>query len=173
MTQIVGGLRARLIRESLYQMINTALDDLGWFDAGRPHQPVTFEASSKNQQEQIAMNTAALGDDNSSGEDIELGSQLSEERWFMYVDFYAESDALGVHFARDLKDILEGRITAIGRDDPSFTVYDWRQATPVSLFVCQIEEVAVDKAHGFLKPWLEHWYSTSFVVVDTYSRDDS
>lgn len=169
---VVGGLRARLIRESLFRTVEQSLTDLDWFNSGNPTLPITFDSRSRNQDEQIMINTLTLSDENTSGTPVELGSQLSEERWSMYIDFYADSDALGLHLIRDVKDILEGRISLIGRTDPSFDVFDYRQATPPILFRCQIENVTVDRAHGFLKPWLEHWYACSFTVVDYYSRDD-
>lgn len=171
MTTITGGLRLRLVRQSLYEMINDALDQLNWFDGTRPHLPVTFEAKSQNHEEQIVLNTGALSDDNMLSDDIELGSHLSEHRWSFYVDFFGESDALGLHFIGDVKGILEGRINSIGRSDPSFSVYDYRQATPSIIATCQIQDVVTDRAHGFLKPWLEHWYAAQFTVVDVYGDE--
>lgn len=173
MADIVGGLRARLIRESVFRMVEQGLTDLDWFDSNNPNLPISFLSRSQNQDEPIEPNTVALSDENTTGIELELGSQLTETRWQMYFDFFADSDAIGLHLVRDIKDILEGRMTFIGRDDPSFYVYDYRQPVPPILFKCQIENVTVDKAHGFVKPWLEHWYACAFTVVDTYSRDDS
>lgn len=173
MAEIVGGLRARLIRESLYRTLRQALDDLDWFNPNNPNLPITFVARQMNQDEQIEWNTIALSDEGDTSTELELGSQLAEQRWQMYIDFFAENDAIGLHLIRDMKDILDGRMSFIGRNDPSFDVYDYRQATPPMLFRCQIEEVSVDRAHGFMKPWMEHWYSCAFLVVDSYSRDDS
>lgn len=172
MADIVGGLRARLIRESLFKTVHESLADLGWFDPTRPHLPVRFVSRAQNHNEQIVQNTAALSDENMNGEELELGSGLTEYRWTFYIDFFADSDALGLHFIRDVKDILEGRMTAIGRNNAAFDVYDYTQATPPILFSCLIDEVEVAKSHGFLKPWLEHWYACGFVVVDHYNRDD-
>lgn len=172
MTEVVGGLRARLIRESVYQMIYSSLDALNWFDPTRPHLPVSFESKSADTNVQILENTAALGDESMPpGFDVELGSRLTERRWTMYVDFFGQNDALSLHFIRDVEDILEGRITAVGRTRPQVDVYDYQQATPPILFTCDIENVMVDRAHGFLKPWLEHWYSCSFTVVDVMGVD--
>lgn len=172
MAEIVGGLRARLIRESLYQTVKESLIDLDWLNPTNPISPIQFVPRPQNQNEQIEINTLALSDENETGIELELGSQLTEHRWQMYLDFFAEDDSIGLHLIRDIKDVLEGRMTFIGRYDPSFQVYDYRQATPPLIFTCQIENVSVDKAHGFLKPWLEHWYACAFTVVDTYSRDD-
>lgn len=171
MATITGGLRLRLIRESLFAMIEDALDQLDWFDGTRPHLPVTFLSKNLNHDVQIDPNTGALTDENMASDEVELGSLMAEHRWIFYVDFFAESDALGLHFIGDVKGILEGRMNSIGRDDPSFTVYDYRQATPPSIATCQIEDVTTDRAHGFLKPWLEHWYAAQFTVLDYYADE--
>lgn len=171
MANITGGLRARLIRESLYEMLNDSLTYLGWFNAGRPHSPILLESQAVNRDVQITVNTAALSDDYLTDFDVELGSLLAEHRWTMYFDFFAENDALGLHFVGDVRAILQGRMQSIGRDDPSFVVYDYRQATPTVIATCQIENVTQDRAHGFLKPWLEHWYALQFTVVDFYGDE--
>lgn len=173
MATVVGGLRARYIRESLFRMIEASLMDLGWWDSSHDLTiPLKWEAGPRNQDQQIEQNTATLSDENTTGDEIELGSQLSENVWTMYIDFFADSDALGLHFIRDMQDILRGRFTAIGRNDTVFPVFDYSQATPPIIFYCDIQNVFVDRAHGFLKPWLEHWYSCSFEVIDTYDSDD-
>ncbi len=171
MSDIVGGLRARLIRESLYQKIEAGLTDLGWFDAGRPHQPIQFLPKGANQDDPIEENTLALADENDYESGWEMGSNLTEQTWQMYVDFYAESDALGLSLIRDVRDILRGRFTSIGQDTTWFHVYDFREATPPILFQCEIQNVDTDRAHGFLKPWLAHWYSCVFEIVDTYADE--
>lgn len=171
MTDVVGGLRARLIRQSLYEYILNGLDALGWFDPTRPHLRVVFESKGQNTEDEIAFNTSALSDENDRESGWELGSNLTENTWQFYVDFFAESDALGLHFIQDVRDLLRGRFTSIGYGSESFDVYDYRQATPPVIFRCDIENVDVDKAHGFLKPWLQHWYECAFDVVDNYADE--
>ncbi len=168
---IVGGLRARLIRQSIFQYVYDGLDELGWFDPTRPHLPVTFESKAQDTEEEIRLNTAALSDENDAESGWELGSNMTENSWQFYIDIFAESDALGLHFIQDVRDLLRGRFTSIGYDRESFDVYDYRQATPPVLFICSIENVDVDKAHGFLKPWLQHWYGCAFEVVDAYGAE--
>ena len=171
MSEIVGGLRARLIRESLFEKVQAGLTSLGWFATNRPHSPVTFESRGKNQNEQIIINTAALSDETDRETGWEMGSNMSETTWQMYIDFFAESDAIGLHFIKDVRDILRGKLPSIGHGSTFFNVYDYRQATPPILFQCEIDNVDTDKAHGFLKPWLEHWYACSFDIIDTYGDD--
>lgn len=172
MATVVGGTRARLIRQSLYEMINTSLDQIGWFNPNQSFKPITFDYRAQNHDEQIEYNTAALSDENMKETGWELGSLYTETTWQMYIDFFADSDALGIHFIRDVQDILRGRWPSIGRSDTPFPVYDTRQATPPILFYCDIDNVMIDRAHGFLKPWLVHWYSCSFNIIDFYQNED-
>lgn len=172
MTNIVGGLRARLIRESLYQLLNDNLSSLGWFNSGRYHGAISFNSEPVSIQDEIPLNTLALSDDEMDDEFLEMGSNLSENSWTFYVDFYAESDALGLHLIRDIRDILGGRYgSSLSRDRSAFPVYDYRQATPSVAFYCDIENVFVDKALAFQKPWQKHWYSCQFQVIDSYADE--
>lgn len=166
MTDVVGGLKVRLIRESIFQYITAALEDLGWFDPTIPAQnPVIFESKAQDQDQEIKFNTAALSDENDRESGWQLGDNNIENTWQMYLDIFAESDALGLHFVQDIAAVLRGKFVTLGYDKPSFEVFDYRQATPPVLFSCDIENIDVDKAHGFLKPWLQHWYSVAFDVV--------
>lgn len=170
---ITGGMRARLIRESLYQMLHDALDALNWFDAVSNRTTITFPAAAVDANDNISLNTLALSDEDSDADDWELGSLMAEHHWTFYVDFYAENDAIGLHVIRDVKDILEGRMGSIGRDDPSFVVYDYNQATPPEIAVCQIADVVVDKARGFERAFQQHWYACQFDVIDYYGDEDA
>ena len=175
MSDIVGGLRARLIRESLFEMLNAGLTDLGWFDPTRPYSPIEFVSRGQNQDEVIPINMAALSDESDREGDVELGSTLTEQTWQMYVDFFAEDDALGLHFIKDVRDILRGRFTTsipnAAHRGPMVPVYDYRQATPPVVFHVEVQNTDTDKPHGFLKPWLEHWYVCIFEIVDYYDSE--
>lgn len=173
MTQIVGGLRARLIRENLYEQLNAALDDLNWFDPTNPNLPITFISKQKEADEEIELNTAILTDDQEISVGFELGSNFTEFTWDFFVDFYAESDALGLHFIRDVRDLLSDRFSGVTFS--SFPVLDLRQPTPPLLFNCHIplESVDTDRAYGFRELWRQHWYSCSFQVLDYYTDQDS
>jgi hypothetical protein len=172
MTVIVGGLRARLIRESLFNTIHDALAGLGWFDAGRQHEPITFLSAPVDDREEIRFNTIAIADADISSLDWEIGSVFSEHSWTLYVDIYAESNALGMQLAHDIKDILQGRLPSVGRNEPSFNVYDYRDATPSMFTTCQIDNVMVDRAQGFAEPWRRWWYSVGVTVLDYYGTED-
>lgn len=172
MTIPVGGLRARLLKDSLYNMINDAMAAIGWFDTGRQHMSVTFRTSPVDDNEEIVFNTIALTDGDIDDIDIELGSLLAEHRWTFYVDCYAENNSLGLQISHDVKAILEGRMPSVGRDNPSFSIYDYRTATPTQFGVAEIENVMVDRAQNFPQPFKRYWYSVALSVIDTYGSED-
>lgn len=171
MATIVGGLRARLIKDSIFNCINDSLDALGWFDPGRQHAPINFTANVTPNDVEIPLNTLALADESMHNTDLELGSNFVESRWLFYVDFYAENDTLGKDLINDVRDILGGRMSTIGRRDASVHVYDYRQATPAQIFTVAIEDLFVDRAHDFPKVYQKHWYACRFNVVDAYGDE--
>jgi hypothetical protein len=172
MTEVVGGLRDRFIKDSVYQYLKHRLDLLGWFDAGRRHEQVVFLDEPQNLMEEITANTLALSTEDHLEEDVELGSGLSELRWQMYIDFYAENDDVGTHLIRDVAAILGGRMPSIDAARRAVPVYDFSAATPPVLFVVGIENVRTDKAHDWPHQWLRHWQSCAFEIVDSYDDED-
>lgn len=171
MPVVVGGLRARLIRDSIYNAIYAGLDALGWFDEGRKHTPINFTGKIVDQDEEIPLNTIVLVDEDIMESEIELGSNLAEHDWTFYVDFYAENAGIGRELINDVRDILAGRMSSIGRSHPSVIVFDYREPTPPALFKVHIEDIVIDRATGFPKPWQKHWYSCRFSVIDHYGDE--
>lgn len=173
MPNYVGGLRARLVRDSIYNAVHVALGDLGWFTDRASRSPVTFIPEVVAFDQEVPMNTVALSDESDRTDYVEMGSQLSELSWGMILDVYPENDSLGLHLIRDIKDILEGRMPSIGRGRPFIDVYDYTLATPVVIFSVEIENVKTDKAHNFPQPWMRFWRSCNFTVVDSYTDEDT
>ena len=168
-----GGKLHRLVNDNFYNMIHDALDAKGWFGAGRRHQPVQMTPETIEDNQIIPPYTIAVSDENINSEDIELGSHLSEHRYQMYIDVYAESRAIGIDLAGDIKDLLEGRMTAINRDSPSFKVYDLsvQSATPIELFTVQIDEVELRREREFSNEYKKYWYSVGCVLTHSYQSD--
>ena len=172
MPTIVGGLRARLIHDSAFNTIRAGLDALGWFDEARRHAPIIMRATPAGNDEQIVFNTIAVSSSDVADDPAEMGSLLTEDRWVFYVDIYAEDDVVGRHLAHDIRDVLRGKATSAGRTGPVLPVYDYRLATPVELFRCDIEDVMVDRAVNFPRPWQRHWWVVRFDVIDEYGSED-
>lgn len=168
---VVGGLRARLIHDAAFDLVRNGVEELGWTDANRRHRPVTFRARAVEWDEEVPFNTISVSQTDHSSSDAEMGSNLTEERWTFYVDLYAEDDSVGTHLIHDIRDVLRGKMPSIGRDRPIMDILDRTQATPVSLFICDIENVIVDRANDFPKSWQKHWYVIRFEVVDAYGDE--
>ena len=166
-----GGLRARLISDSVYHLLYNALEARGWFNSSRPYRPITVRTEAVDNDVEIPLNTLVIHETVTRDEEAEMGSNLGEVTTTYYVDFYAENRALGKEVIHDVRDILTGRMAVIGRTETVLPVYDWTLATPALLFVCEIEDVVVDQAKDFPKPWQKHWWACRFDLVDYYNDD--
>lgn len=168
---IVGGLRARLIRDSVWHALDDALRDLGWYVTRPSRQQVQLLAEPQAEDVEVPLNSLALGDTVTSDFPAELGSALAEFRWDMHVDVFGENDSLSLHLIGDVVAILEGRLASVGRGAPVIDVWDYTLATPVVAFSVDVESVQSSKANGFSQPWLRFWRTCSFIVVDTYGDE--
>lgn len=174
MAQVVGGLRAQYIREAVYQELYRSLEELGWFNPGRKHKPITFPGITETNDNEIPINRLALSDEDQYERPLEMGSNATENQWTYWVDFYAQNDSLGKHVIYDVKDILAGRMSSIGRAHPRIQVYDYQMATPEPIFTVEIEDIVTDRgARLIAKPYQKHWYACRFTVVDAYGDESS
>lgn len=171
MSNVVGGRRVRFIRDSMRNMIRDAMADRGWLSPGRRHAPITIISRTSDWDEEVAMNTLAISLGDVSDFELELGSNLMEDRHTCYLDFYAESETLGLEVAHDLRDILRGKIASIGRTDSVLDVYDYSLATPVRIFGCLLEDIVVDRASGFSEAWRRNWFAIRCDIVDEYGDE--
>ncbi len=170
---VAGGLRSRLIRDSLQMMVRESLDARGWFDPDRRHEPLKFVTEYADWDIPIAFNSIVISISDTNDDPVELGSNLTEDSIDVYIDFYAESDTLGIDVIHDVRDILRGKLSVIGRTRSSLDVYDLTLATPVVIFKCEIEDVVVDRATGFNRPHLKHWWSARCTLLDTWTDDSN
>lgn len=172
MTVPVGGLRARLIKESFYHMLDAALEDLGWYETDSWFLPVELRSTAISDQEEITPNVVAIADDDDSDSELEMGSNLTEFRTAYYVDVYGENNAVGLHIAKDIRDLLQGRMPSIGRSRPNLSILNYSAATPTELFTVDLEQVTLNRAHDFPKEWQKYWYSVYLEIVDSYGDEN-
>jgi hypothetical protein len=171
MATIVGGLRARLIYESVYSDINTALTDMGWLDTGRSHADLVFKADPRiDGSELVEFNTLVLTSEDTTDQPLEVGSHYAEHKTEFYLSLYAESRAFGQHLSLDIRDYLQGRMPVVGLGE-NIEVFDYSQATPPMIAIVNIENVMSDRAHRFENPWQENLHEVAFTVVDAYGTD--
>lgn len=172
MSVLAGGLRQRMIFDSLYAMIHDNLATLGWFTVGRRHAPINLVVEHQDLTTEVPINTMALTDENVTNVPWEVGSTLSEDTRYFYVDFFGENDAVAKQIIGDVRDILLGKYASIGCTAPVLLVHDYRQPTPPVAFSCDIVNVRVDRSHDYSRPWLRHWYSIQGSLLDYYTNDE-
>ena len=160
-----GGLRDRMVFESFAYMLKDGLTQLGWFEPGRSHAPLNWRTSIVPEAEEMPINTLAVASEDVTSDDGEIGSNMSEDRFIVIVDFYAESDALGRHVSGDIRDLLRGKMPPIS-EDPVFAVYDFREEPPVPFSWVDIDRVTLDRSHGFDAPFRRHWFSILAQLVE-------
>ena len=166
MTDYYGGQRARLIKKSVYEFLKSGLEDLGWFDDGRNHESVRFEARpvtdfiNTKLSEDLRPNIITLTDEDDESSELELGSSSRTFRWEFFVDIFAENPSVGIGLSTDIRDILLGLHDSNVVDDqgPVLDVYDYAQATPSVLFSCQLVDVEKNRVKVWEKPWQKYWY---------------
>lgn len=168
MPTILGGLRARLIIDSLRVEIIDGLSELGWFDPNRGHRPVDYTGQPNEWDEAVAINSFAITAEDTDSYDFAFGGEYGDTTT-VYVDIYAESDIVGRHLAYDIRDLVTGRFPeGPGPSGPVLDVYDFRLATPSVFTVVDVEDVRVDKALGFPRAWQRYWWVLRIHLVDEF-----
>ena len=164
MATLRGGLRDRMVFESVMNAIIADLTAEGWFDAGRWHSDITVVDEFPSEQDQVDLNTLAFTFQDATSSDMEMGSKATEHYISIFLDFFAENDAVGRH--------LIGDVFAYIRENMQFDVYDYRQATPPVEFVASVEgEVDQRKPTRAVNAWQKHWYVLAFRVKDDRTNE--
>lgn len=169
--ELVGGLRARLLQDSLYHTINDALGELGWYDQHRQHQSLRFLAKPLRWDQAVQPNLIAMQIETVELAELELGSGLTEDEIAVLFDCYLENESVGAHLTNDLRDLLRGRHT-VGPQHPVFDLYDYRQATPPTIGYAVIDEVRIERSSALVQQdYARHWYQVRCLVHDVYTND--
>lgn len=165
-----GGLRTRLIADSVRVTVIAALDQLGWFDPARKHRPLSYIPRPSDWSDDITPNALAISAEDVSDEDLGLGGEV-EDRIEFYLDLFAEDEAFGMHLARDIRDILLGKFPELGRSAPYIDVYDFRQPTPAPFTQVEVGDVRLDRAQGRAREWQRYWFMIRLHVLDDYADE--
>ena len=158
-----GGLRDRMVLESVLQWIKSDLTTRDWFDTGRQHLPITVidvYPGQEGEETEVPLNTMAFSLGDSFQNLLELGSKAETHVVPVYVDFYGESDALTRHVLGDIYLRLN--------KDPVIPVYDYSLATPVVDFHAMVVEESVEVSYPSraTNPWQKHWGIVSCLIED-------
>ena len=172
MATIVGGLRSRFVHDSLKTMIEDALEDIGWFDSGRRHNTVTVRSTAVPEDEEALPNIVALDLYDTQSEEVELGNAvLTTDTYYYAVDVYGENHSLGLHLAGDVRDIIRGKMSTIGRTGPTLAIKNLNQATPSTIATAHIMNVSMEKARMFSKPYQKFWWQIFLEIEDEYGDE--
>lgn len=147
MSVVEGGLRDRFLDDSFINHVRVGLDALGWFDTGRRHPPLQLVTTHLPATEEMNVDTSTyvvVLTESVAGSDAEIGSGLTEDRVYGWVDVFANDKGLARHLAGDCRDLLRGKMPSINYDTAGFTVVNWEEYDPDDLFWVDIEDVQLD-----------------------------
>lgn len=175
---IRGGLRSRLIVDSVRVTIIAGLEQLGWFNPTiydnppgiRKHHPLRYIPKPVKWDDPIEPNGLTISSEYFSDDELALGGEV-EDRLEIYIDLFAQDDAFGTQVTADIRDILIGKFPDLGRAGPYLDIYDFRQPTPAAFTQVEVESVITDRALGEARGWQHHWFMIRLVVLDDYADE--
>jgi hypothetical protein len=172
----VGGLRDRLIHDSVYYVLRNGLEMLGWFPGGvnAPQvNPVKLVPEQQDWSQEIELNTISVAPYSTTDTEWELGSDLRANRWTFYVDVFGANEAIGLQLSGDVRDILRGKFSALsGSITPeAIQIMDYTMATPVKIFTVDVDSVTRDRAVQTSHRWSNYMFSITCQLCDYYDTD--
>jgi hypothetical protein len=171
MSTYVGGKRLACIQDSFYRMVSDSMGDLGWLTSNPgTRQDVTILAEQINSGTEIRPNKIGISSEDMTGANWEMGSNLSEDRWDIFIDIFAENEFVGVALAGDIRDILRGKIGEIDRLHANFPVYDYEDDS--IMFYCQLENIEINRIRDWDRPYNKYWWVVACQIVDYYYDDN-
>ena len=165
---VVGGLRRRLIKDNLYNMVYDSLDGLGWFNASLNTMPVELIPEQLDAAVEIKPNKVSISAEELIADEIEMGSNLDEYKWDIYFDIFAEDESIGIHLTGDIYDILRGKMASLGRTGSFLDVYDLREVDKPYLFTCHLENIEQSRVREWSAQFNKYWWVIGVSIVDTY-----
>lgn len=155
-----GGLRDRMVLQSVYKNIEADLTAKGWFDLGRQHGALKIVDEFPSDTDEVDLNTMSISMGDVRSRPLELGSKAEILYVPIFVDFFAESDGLGRHVIGD----VAAHVQDVGR----FAVYDYTQVAPTEEFHVFLipDSLERTKPTRAVNSWQKHWYTCAFVVTE-------
>jgi hypothetical protein len=175
---IRGGLRTRLVVDSVRFAVLSTLQQYGWFDATiwdkppglRRHKPFHYIARPFNWSENVEPNAIAVSPEDIFDEALAFGGDV-EDILELYIDIFAEDDAVGWQVAYDIRDSFIGKNPTLGMLGPQIDIYDFRLATPAPFTTVDVETIRVDRSQGDAREWHRHWFIINVTLTDDYDDE--
>lgn len=167
---ITGGLRRRIIKDNFYYMIHDALSGLGWFSSPLTlsNYDVTLVTEQIDPQTEIKPNKIGISTEDLRSFNIEMGSNLEQYNWSIYIDIFAEDESTGIHLSGDIYDVISGKMESLGRTGPVLDVYDYLTDGEPYLFTCELENIQMERVREWDKQFNKYWWVIGCDIVDTY-----
>jgi hypothetical protein len=176
MTDYVGGIRSRLIRDNFRRMIEESLTELDWMNPNRKHLPVTVKSGPFDPDQEIKPNVVGISIENVDSEELEMGSILEETRHYAYIDIYAQDDPIGTQLSGDVFDIIRGKFNALAVSEIAngrLNVLDLTNSGQASLFWCELENYEISRVRTWTKNLNKFWWVIAVEIVDAYTDDEA
>ena len=170
-TEIVGGLRRRLIRDNFYYMLYNSLDQLGWFNSTLSEESVQLIPEQLDPLTEIKPNKISISTEELNNKEWEMGTNLDEYSWDVYLDIFAENESVGIHLSGDIYDILAGKFASIDRGDSKLEVYNVSVDGEPYLFTCELKNIETGRVREWTKPYNKYWWVIGLTIVDYYYGD--
>jgi hypothetical protein len=173
---IRGGLRTRLVLDSVRFAVITALQQEGWFDptvydtppGERRHRPFRYITRPVDWAQNIQPNAIAISPEDLADEPLAFGGEV-EDAMELYIDVFAQDDSLGWQASYDIRDSLLGKTkNAVG---PQIDIYDFRQPSPAPFTTVDVDLIEVDQSQGEARIWQRYWFMLHLIVLDDYADE--
>lgn len=164
-----GGIRMACIQYSFYNMISEALQTRGWLTSIAGRKDVKLIMGQLDPREAIKPNIIAISFEDVDYSDWETGSNLTEDRWSVFFDIFAENEDIGLQIAGDIYDMLRGKMPSIDMSNTFFQVQDYQ--TDEDIFTCEIDLVAIQRVRDPEKQHNKYWWVVGCEIVDMYYDD--
>lgn len=159
MATLEGGLRDRMVHESLGNQIQADLVARGWFTPPREHEPLNVITGFPNDTDEVQLNTIAFSVDTASGDDLEMGTNSELHQTAFFVDMFMEDDAVGWHLSGDVYSFLK-------RNAASLDVFDYSDIGDPVEFQVELIDISRGKPTKAVNAWQRHWFTVSFLAED-------
>lgn len=176
MTAYVGGLRDRLIHDSLFNLVKSGLEVTGWMPGGvnAPlDYPVNVVSGQMDWTQEIPWNTVSVAAYDTTDIPWEVGSDLRQNRLLYYIDVYGSNEAIGLQLSGDVRDIIRGKFSALSSfaTPEVLWVWDYTLATPTQIFYCEVDTVRRDRPVTTRVHWMNYFWSLEVQLLDWYDND--
>lgn len=164
MAQLDGGLRDRMLLESVMKDIVADLTARGWFNVNSNYAPFTIVDEYPDDKDEVDLNTIAFSLGDSRTNATELGSKAETIYVPIFVDMFAESDGLGRHVVGDIHEFVQKQ--------GQFDVRDYRDPVPPTEYVVQLVEGSIERSKPTraVNSWQKHWHIVAFVLTEERSN---